>query len=148
MRKYISILLVVFFISGILNGCELKSYNIEDGSLELEELDYDEIKDKLIRFHVIANSDTEEDQALKLKVRDRVIDELSYKLNEAESVEEAKEILETNIDFVNEIAKEVISENNYNYEVNNRTLAMEYKNSIKFMEIIYFHKGLMKHLEL
>lgn len=118
MRKYISILLVVFFISGILNGCELKSYNIEDGSLELEELDYDEIKDKLIRFHVIANSDTEEDQALKLKVRDRVIDELSYKLNEAESVEEAKEILETNIDFVNEIAKEVISENNYNYEVN------------------------------
>lgn len=118
MRKYISILLVVFFISGILNGCELKSYNIEDGGLELEELDYDEIKDKLIRFHVIANSDTEEDQALKLKVRDRVIDELSYKLNEAESVEEAKEILETNIDFVNEIAKEVISENNYNYEVN------------------------------
>ena len=87
MRKYISILLVVFFISGILNGCELKSYNIEDGGLELEELDYDEIKDKLIRFHVIANSDTEEDQALKLKVRDRVIDELSYKLNEAESVE-------------------------------------------------------------
>ena len=37
-------------------------------------LNYDEIKDKLIRFHVIANSDTDEDQALKLKVRDEVIE--------------------------------------------------------------------------
>lgn len=125
MKRYISIIVLLFFIGGILSSCELKEYTQNSGDLELEELNYDEIKDKLIRFHVIANSDTDEDQALKLKVRDRVIDELSNKLNETKSVEEAKEVLINNIDFVNEVAKEVISENNYDYEVKT---ALSYEN--------------------
>ena len=86
--------------------------------LELNELNYDDIKDKLIRFHVIANSDTEEDQNLKLKVRDKVVEALTEKLSGVESLEEAEEILEDNIDYVNQIAREVISSNNYDYEVN------------------------------
>ena len=40
-------------------------------------------KNKLIRFHVIANSDSEEDQNLKLKVRDGIIDYLQPKLLES-----------------------------------------------------------------
>ena len=75
-------------------------------------------KDKLIRFHVIANSDTDEDQSLKLKVRDKVVEALSEKLSNVSSLEEAENVLEENIDYVNEIAKEVIEENNYTYEVN------------------------------
>ena len=48
-----------------LNGCcKNDIINNKDNSLELETLNYEEIKDKLIRFHVIANSDTEEDQSL------------------------------------------------------------------------------------
>lgn len=33
----------------------------------------DQLADKVVRLHVLANSDSEEDQALKLKVRDRVL---------------------------------------------------------------------------
>ena len=78
----------------------------------------EDYKDKLIRFHVIANSDTEEDQSLKLKVRDKVVEALSEKLKGVTSLEEAEIILNDNIDYVNNIAKDVILNNNYDYEVN------------------------------
>ena len=102
-----------------LNGCcKNDIINNKDNSLELETLNYEEIKDKLIRFHVIANSDTEEDQSLKLKVRDKVVEALSEKLKGVTSLEEAEIILNDNIDYVNNIAKDVILNNNYDYEVN------------------------------
>ena len=79
MRKFISFILIIFCLTTTLYGCQ-NNTNANNGSLDLIELNYEEIKDKLVRFHVIANSDTDEDQALKLKVRDRVIDFLSDKL--------------------------------------------------------------------
>jgi stage II sporulation protein R len=102
----------------LLSGCSTKQVNIEKGSLELEELNYNDIKDKLIRFHVIANSDSKEDQNLKLKVRDKVVEVLSEKLASVKSIEEAEYILTENIECINKISKEVIEENNYAYEVN------------------------------
>jgi stage II sporulation protein R len=109
----------------IFNGCQSIAINTKESSLELTELNYDDIKDKLIRFHVIANSDTDEDQNLKLKVRDKVVEALSEKLSNVNSLEEAENVLEENIDYVNEIAKEVIEENNYTYEV---TTMLSYEN--------------------
>ncbi|MCI9069324.1 stage II sporulation protein R [Clostridium sp.] len=118
MKKYIYFILSLFLIIFVLNGCQVSENNFNENSLELTTLNYNEIKDKLIRFHVIANSDTEEDQNLKLKVRDRVIEALSGKLSGVTSLEEAEIELEKNIEYVNKIAKEVIEENNYTYEVN------------------------------
>lgn len=113
MKRYIYFILSLFLGVLVLGG-----HQVSENSLELTELNYNEIKDKLIRFHVIANSDTEEDQNLKLKVRDRVVEALSEKLSEVTSLEEAENELEKNIEYVNKIAKEVIEENNYTYEVN------------------------------
>ncbi|MCI9303684.1 stage II sporulation protein R [Clostridium sp.] len=118
MKKYIYFILSLFLIIFVLNGCQVSENNFNENSLELTTLNYNEIKDKLIRFHVIANSDTEEDQNLKLKVRDRVVEALSGKLSGVTSLEEAEIELEKNIEYVNKIAKEVIEENNYTYEVN------------------------------
>ena len=118
MRKYIYFILSIALTVLILNGCEGIENNTKESSLELTELNYNDIKDKLIRFHVIANSDTDEDQNLKLKVRDKVVEALSEKLSNVNSLEEAENVLKENIDYVNEIAKEVIEENNYTYEVN------------------------------
>lgn len=117
MRKY-SYFIVCIFLVVLLSGCSTKQVNIEKGSLELEELNYNDIKDKLIRFHVIANSDSKEDQNLKLKVRDKVVEVLSEKLASVKSIEEAEYILTENIECINKISKEVIEENNYAYEVN------------------------------
>ena len=125
MKKYIYFIVPIVLVVLILNGCQIFGNNTKESSLELTELNYDDIKDKLIRFHVIANSDTYEDQNLKLKVRDKVVEAISEKLSNENSVEEAENILEENIDYVNEIAKEVIEENNYTYKV---TTMLSYEN--------------------
>lgn len=125
MRKYIYFIIPMVLTVLIFNGCQSIAINTKESSLELKELNYDDIKDKLIRFHVIANSDTDEDQNLKLKVRDKVVEALSEKLSNVNSLEEAENVLEENIDYVNEIAKEVIEENNYTYEV---TTMLSYEN--------------------
>ena len=125
MKKYIYFILPIVLVVLILNGCQVIECNTKENSLELTELNYNDIKDKLIRFHVIANSDTDEDQNLKLKVRDKVVEELSEKLSNVSSLEEAENVLEENIDYVNEIAKEVIEENNYTYKV---TTMLSYEN--------------------
>ena len=46
----------------------------------------DKLADKLVRLHVLANSDTEEDQALKLQVRDRVLEVVEPWLEDAENI--------------------------------------------------------------
>ncbi len=80
-------------------------------------LNYDEVKDTLIRFHVIANSDKEEDQNLKLKVKDKVIDYLYPYLNASQSLDESRKIIKDNMDEVKKLAEQVIKDNNYKYGV-------------------------------
>lgn len=77
----------------------------------------DDYKEKLIRFHVLANSDSEEDQSLKLKVRDDVIDYLQPKLKTSKSIKESEKIiLEEKSNLIN-ICENTIRENGYNYDV-------------------------------
>lgn len=77
----------------------------------------EDYKDKLIRFHVIANSDSDEDQNLKLKVRDAIINYLQPKLLESESIEESESIIKKEYDELEKISKSIISENRYDYDV-------------------------------
>lgn len=116
MRKY-SYFIVCIFLVVLLSGCSTKQVNIEKGSLELEELNYNDIKDKLIRFHVIANSDSDEDQNLKLKVRDAIIDYLQPKLLKSSSIEESEVIIKNEYNEIERISKDIILKNGYNYDV-------------------------------
>lgn len=77
----------------------------------------EDYKDKLIRFHVIANSDSDEDQNLKLKVRDAIIDYLQPKLLESESIEESESIIKKEYAELEKISKNIILENGYNYDI-------------------------------
>lgn len=110
----LSIILIIFFngCSNLKNGQDVSFNNNED-----EELIYEDIVNKIIRFHVIANSDSDEDQALKLKVRDRVIEFISGKLEKSASLEESREIILSNKEEMEGIARGVIEENNYSYGV-------------------------------
>lgn len=80
-------------------------------------LNYDEVKDSLIRFHVIANSDNDDDQQLKLKVKNRVIDYLYPYLNSSQSLDESRKIIKDKMEDVKTLAQEVIKDNNYDYGV-------------------------------
>ena len=65
------------------------------------------ISEKLVRFHVIAVSDDEYEQQLKLRVRDAVLEYISPKLEEAESSSQAREILADELDNIRETAQAV-----------------------------------------
>jgi stage II sporulation protein R len=122
MRKVICIILiiVIMFLVGtknpIVKGDAIKSKNINSSTYDNSELT-EALSNKLIRFHVIANSDSVEDQTLKLKVRDNVLDYISPKLKKAKSLEESRKILKSEDAAINKIAKKVISQNGYNYTV-------------------------------
>lgn len=75
------------------------------------------IAKKVIRLHIIANSNSTFDQNLKLQVRDKVIEYLSPKLLKSNSIEESKNIIANNIENIKQISKETASKYS-NYEIN------------------------------
>ena len=75
-------------------------------------------KQELIRFHVLANSDSDFDQNLKLKVRDKVLEVVGKKLENSKSIDETRQILENNLDDIQDIAKSEIISNDMSYDVN------------------------------
>ena len=68
------------------------------------------LSDKLIRLHVVADSDSEEDQALKLSVRDAILPLVSSLLKDSKEITEAKNILEANRTLLQTEAERVIAE--------------------------------------
>lgn len=63
------------------------------------------IAEKILRFHVIANSDRPEDQALKLKVRDRVLQYMEPLLKDSKDQKESEQIIEAHLPQIEEQAK-------------------------------------------
>lgn len=76
------------------------------------------ISDSVFRLHVIANSDSEEDQNLKYKVRDSLLDYMNSLCASTTSKQEAIDIAQNHIDDFYKIAQEVVSENGYDYSIN------------------------------
>lgn len=76
-----------------------------------------EIAEKIIRFHVRANSDSEEDQALKLMVKDEVVAYLSEAMKSADSKTDSAQYIESHLDKITEIAENTIAEQGYDYPV-------------------------------
>ena len=75
----------------------------------------DKIYGETLRLHVIANSDSDEDQALKLKVRDAVLCEMKRLTQDAECAgfDEALELAEANLAVFEDIARRVTAENGF-----------------------------------
>lgn len=129
--KYLLLILIINFATNILGSCNIDGNSINISSLKSSKnilsnrkeevtnrtLEYDEVKNLLIRFHVIANSDTNEDQKLKLKVKNEVIKYLYPYLSNSSSLEESRKIIINNKEEVEEISRKVIKDNNYNYDV-------------------------------
>ena len=77
-----------------------------------------DIQKSVFRLHVIANSDSNEDQDLKYKVRDAVINYMNNISANCSSKEEVINLAYKYQDEFKKIAEETIKENGYNYEVN------------------------------
>lgn len=75
------------------------------------------LSDKIIRFHVLANSDSREDQELKLLVRDAVGSLMQQELADAGDKEESRRIILKNLERIEETADQVVAEQGYDYPV-------------------------------
>lgn len=70
--------------------------------------DRERLNEELIRLHVVANSDTSEDQELKLLVRDAVITSLRQALADVQDTQQAKEYLKENLPKLQELANKTL----------------------------------------
>ncbi|MBQ4105041.1 MAG: stage II sporulation protein R [Clostridia bacterium] len=76
-----------------------------------------EISEQVFRVHILANSDSEEDQQLKLKVRDALIKKGEKLFANVHSKEEAKHTVIDNMDGLLSVAQKVIRSEGYDYSV-------------------------------
>lgn len=96
MRKMINSLVICALIPAFIWGILLIS-------------DRQKLNDELIRLHVVANSDSAEDQAIKLQVRDAVITGIQEDLQHVANMEEAKAYLQENLPKIQQIANKTLS---------------------------------------
>ena len=86
----------------------------------------DALARKMIRLHVIANSDSDADQALKLKVRDKVLDFTTNVLQRSENMEDAQRQLQDALGRIENIARREIVEQGYEYPVTAQLTSAEF----------------------
>ncbi|HOK82133.1 MAG TPA: stage II sporulation protein R [Clostridia bacterium] len=70
-------------------------------------------KSGYVRIHIRANSDSEADQQVKLEVRDQIVAYLTPLLKDCKSAKEAKEIIESRLDEIEEVANGVLAGSGY-----------------------------------
>lgn len=71
--------------------------------------------ESVVRIHIRANSNSEYDQDIKLKVRDEVVEYISDKINGCKSSDEVLNILGNNLSNLEEVADEILHSNGYTY---------------------------------
>lgn len=115
MKKIVTILIIIAVTCCALKGVAYAGSTGTDASCENEIVQ--SISEKIIRFHVIANSDNEKDQALKLKVKDNILSYMQPLLKNSKSIAESKKIIQQNDEKIKAIARKVIKDNGYSYSV-------------------------------
>lgn len=77
----------------------------------------EDIPNHVLRLHVLANSDTEEDQELKLYVRNRILTESAGLLDEATDRSQAEQVVQQNLTRLQAAAADEIAQRGYDYPV-------------------------------
>ena len=103
------------FLTGLNTG-QLKRENREIKARLQREIQQG-IAGEVFRLHVIANSDTEEDQKLKLKIKTRIVEYLEEILGKDADLEETKEAVLTHLGEIEREAEKLVHEQGFDYPV-------------------------------
>lgn len=76
----------------------------------------DDLKTNVLRLHIIANSDSEKDQALKLKIRDRILENSGDIFDSTDNIDSAIMRAKENTEYFTKIANDVIKEQGFSYK--------------------------------
>ena len=75
----------------------------------------EELRDNVLRLHIVANSDSQADQELKLKIRDEILKKSETLFEKSTDLNSALEKAEENLARYEEIANQVIKEQGFSY---------------------------------
>ena len=75
----------------------------------------DDLRQNVLRLHIIANSDSDADQSLKLKIRDEILKETGDLFLNCNDLEIAEKTVKENLNSFSDIANRVIEKNGFNY---------------------------------
>jgi stage II sporulation protein R len=106
-----TILLISILLFCTVTAWLIKLNSVHNASLQTG------IAEDIIRFHVIANSDSAKDQALKLTVKDTLVESLKPYLNDTDTITQARTVISDKLTYLQEIAEETIQQNGYLYPV-------------------------------
>ena len=84
----------------------------------------EDISNHILRIHILANSDTEEDQNLKLQVRDEILNSFNFNYTEDGDLYEIEKQLNDERGNIENVAKDVIKKAGYNYNVESEIVNM------------------------
>lgn len=79
---------------------------------------YTDLHENVLRLHVVANSDCNSDQEVKLEVKDKIVEMSSELFSNSQTIEQTKQIAQDSITQLTNVANGVIVENGYDYPVN------------------------------
>lgn len=89
-----------------------------------------DLESDVLRMHILANSDSEEDQQLKIKVRDKLLDCSDEIFGECETLEDMENAAKSKLDYINNIVVQVIEENGFDYGAQTNLVNMDFDNRV------------------
>lgn len=106
------IFLLTLVIASLITG-----FLCRQATVRAQEKTQAHLAQEVLRFHVLANSDSEEDQALKMQVKEQVLSWLEEQLPEDLDVEETADWIRAHTDMLEELSAQVIEESGFSYAV-------------------------------
>lgn len=106
-RRIVSGLLI---ITGVITTCSIASAYYSDKITQ-------GISDRILRLHVVANSDSDEDQALKRQIRDDLLIYMKENMGDNSTLDQSKKFVNDHISDIEKIAQSEIEKNGKTYGV-------------------------------
>lgn len=103
----------ICMLSGILLAMVITGVAVKVKKADIQQ----ELKEEVFRFHVLANSDSQEDQALKMEVKEAIIAYMKEELPESESVDMTRQWALSNTEQIVRLAQSIVCEKGYDYPV-------------------------------
>ncbi len=75
----------------------------------------EEVQSEVLRLHIPANSDSEEDQAIKLELRDMLLEKYGTRLSDSNSLDDAEKRIEELLPEIERTSTDLLKENGFDY---------------------------------
>ena len=124
MRKYIVTIIIIAALGLI--GYDRMSRCEAIGASAAPDPYQQGIAEKILRFHILANSDSDKDQKVKEKVRDAIGNYLAPQLEEARDLSDTKNIVTRHMDEIVTVAEETLEKEGYSYGASARLATVDF----------------------